>query len=286
MDESKTACRPGFLPVPILVAVIMVLAVMAIHWRTSEAQEGVAYDNLCLEDAYGGKVNCTANDSGATNIEFISVTKPCQFVGDTATVRLLLTAVVGSPERYDIGHFLALDGNNAIDAGNSCYHSYLQPVSVDSNVTYSPTSGVGPFWQGSESRIDVCGDSQGNNNDITVLAPGAISFSTPTDITVLCQDSPDDPDGQVDIKIRASYKQANDSFCPDVTGAVPGTASKCGCSLFNLPFKPTGSKIGDVSAEPVLAPWLSIVALLLVFSLSASTVAVLLFRRGRDRDQE
>ncbi len=285
MDESKATRRSEIVPMPFLVAIIMVLAVMATHWRTSEAQEGVTYDNLCLEDAYGSKVNCTANDFGVTDIEFISVTEPCEFEGDTATVRLLLTAVVGSPERYDIGYFLALDGKNAIDSGNSCYHSYLQPVSVDSNVTYSPTSGIGPFWQGSEAKIDICGDSKGNNDDITVLAPAAISFSTPTDIEVLCQDSADDPDGQVDIKICASYKQANDSYCPGVAGAVPGTPSKCGCSLFNLPFDPTGITLSDVSAGPGLMPWLSIVALLLVFSLSASTIAVLLFRRGGDSDQ-
>ena len=99
MNDSKASRIPGLLPAPILVATIVLLAILAVQWRTSEAQEGVTYDNLCLEDAYGDRVNCTANDFGITRIEFMDVTQPCRFPGDTAKVRLLLTAAVGSPER-------------------------------------------------------------------------------------------------------------------------------------------------------------------------------------------
>jgi hypothetical protein len=265
MNEKKRRRPVIWILVAIMIGGILPILILVMTAQSVVAQEGVTYDNLCLEDAFGGNVNCTANDFGITDIEFIEVIDPCTYIGDTATVRMLLTADVGSPERFDIGYFLALSGTNAIDSGNTCYHSYLQPVSMDNNVTYSPTSGIGPFWQGSEAEVDICGDSEGNDVPI--------EFITPQIITIACLDSPDDPDNLVDINVCASYKQANDSFCPNVTGAIPGTASKCGCTLFNMPFDPTGITLADVTAESGGTPWLPLLAALLL--LVAATVLVI-----------
>lgn len=269
MNETKRRRPVMWVLAAILIGGLLPVLILVLSTQAAAAQEGVTYDRLCMEDAYGGSVNCTANDFGITSIEFLEVLDPCTFEGDTATVRMLLTAKVGSPERYDVGYYLAVSGTNAIDAGNQCYHSFLQPVSVDNNVTYSPTSGVGPFWQGTEASPDICGDSEGSDIDI--------EFITPDIITILCTDSPDDPDDQVDIHVCASYKQANDSFCPDVSGSVPGAPSKCGCTLFNLPFDPTGITLGDVSAESAQTPWLPLAAALLL--LVAATILVIRLRR-------
>ena len=242
----------------------------------SVAQEGVTFDTLCMEEAFEKKTVCTANDFGITAIEFIEVVDRCEFLGDTATVRVRFTAAVGEPERYDIGYFIVTSGTNAIDPGNVCYHSFLQPVSLDGNVTYSPTSGVGPFYQGDEVVDDMCGDSEGNNVDI--------KFETIDFITVQCLDLDGDPDGHVDVQVCASYKQANDSACTTIsgpTGAVPGAPSKCSCTTFNFPFTPTGITLGEISASETNRWLLPIVGVLLI--LAITTIVVLRKRTSAEQ---
>ncbi len=251
----------------IAISIVFSMIPLLILWfsaRPLSAQSPVLSDRNCLRDAYGSIVNCTANDFGITDIRFYSLSDPCTGPTDTATVKLLMTAAVGSPERMDIGYFVAVSGTNAIDSGNACYHSVLYPPSVDNNQTYSPTSGFGPFWQAStENPPDICGDSEGK--DIP------IEFVTLDDITIECKDS--NGNGLVDVHVCASYKQANDSNCSDVTGAVPGSPSKCGCSTFDLPFSPSGITIGRTSAEPSNLNLLPLVAGLSV-SIPITTFAI------------
>jgi hypothetical protein len=267
MEERKARRPVMWIAMAILSGGLLTVLLFVLSTGVSVAQEGVTYDTLCMDDAYEKKTVCTAKDFGITAIEFVEVVDRCEFEGDTAEVRVLLTAAVGEPERYDIGYFIALSGTNAIDPGNTCYHSFLQPV-YTGTVPYSPTSGVGPFYQGDEVVDDMCGDSEGNNVDLR--------FVTPDLITIECKDSPDDPDNNVDVQVCASYKQANDSACTSIsgpTGAVPGAPSKCACTTFNFPFTPTGITLGEISASETNRWLLPIVGVLLI--LAATTIVVL-----------
>jgi len=270
MEKRKTNRPIMWISMAIVSGGLLAVLIFVLGTGVSVAQGPTplpTHDDLCMEDAYEKKVVCTANDFGITDVEFIEVADPCEYIGDTATVRVLLTAGVGSPERFDIGYFIALSGTNAIDPGNVCYHSYLQPV-YTGTLPYSPTSGIGAFWQGSEATVDTCGDSEGNNVDIR--------FETVDYITIACQDNDNDPGGQVDVEICASYKQADDSFCGSIsgpTGAVPGAPSKCSCTTFNFPFTPTGITLGEISANATNRWLLPIVGILLI--LAATTIVVL-----------
>ena len=46
----------------------------------------------------------------------------------------VLVSADGSPDRYDIGLYLALDGGSAL-SGDSCFHDFLEPP-----LTAAPTS--------------------------------------------------------------------------------------------------------------------------------------------------
>jgi hypothetical protein len=214
-------------------------------------------DNNCIVAA-GGASNCTANDFGITNIELLTVLSPCTGPGSVATVTMRLTAMVGSPERYDVGYFISTDGSSDAINGSSCYHSFLQPLAADDNSNYDPTGGAGPFWQGEATDTsDICGDSEGNNQQIT--------FDTLESFGITCVDT--DNDGFVDVQACASYDNNQQNTCTGPAGAIPGTPSKCGCSIFNFPFTPTAVTLSDVSAsgnESAIAPLLAAFGILAV----------------------
>src|SRR5688572_16566781 len=81
--------------------------------------------NVCVRDYRSGAV-CTANDVRIEALTVVSVIEDCLtgVVGETEVVFEALVSSAGSPDRYDIGLFLALDGGSARD-GDSCYHDFL-----------------------------------------------------------------------------------------------------------------------------------------------------------------
>ena len=213
------------------------------------------FDNNCLLAA-SGLDGCTANDFGITNIELLNVVTPCTGEGTTATVSMRLTALVGSPQRYDIGYFINTDGSGDAINGTTCYHTYLRPLADDTNSNYDPITG--PYWQGEPTdTADVCADSEGSNVDII--------FDTLNTFDIACVDT--DNDGLVDVHACASYDNNQQNTCTGAADAVPGTPSKCGCTLVNLPFTPTAVTLSDVSAigdESAIAPLLAAFGILAI----------------------
>lgn len=71
---------------------------------------------------------CTANDVRIEALNPITVVEDCASgtVGETEVIFEALISADGSPDRYDIGLYLALDGGSARD-GDSCFHDYLEP---------------------------------------------------------------------------------------------------------------------------------------------------------------
>jgi len=185
---------------------ILVVAIPFYMPNTLLAQETRTGD-FCVEDLGGN--SCTANDLEVTGATVISTSDPCTFVGDFGTFEIDFTIGSGNAtERYDIGLYFAMDGGSA-KSGDSCMHT---------------TSSDGE---------DL--DMDGGVSDECLDTSSAVGLTSRETVTILCTDT--DGDSIVDpLSTCASWKQGNSSNldCSDVSGAVPGSPSKCNCSEIDL----------------------------------------------------
>ncbi len=181
--------------------------------------------NFCVQDFQPGAV-CTANDVRFEEFVQVSVLEDCP-TGDPNTAMILFQVRVsadGSPDRFDIGMFIALEGGSAL-TGDSCLHDYLDPpltetpVYGDVNGNGVPDIVDGPWWDEETDAGDFCGDMETNTEVLKTLVP----------ITIACVDNSVPPDGIVDISACASWDNNQQSTCSGVVGAFPGTNSKCSC---------------------------------------------------------
>ena len=156
---------------------------------------------------------CTANDFGVTSISNVVVLDDgCTSPTDTITVSGDIVVAPSNPARYDIGAYIATNGSDALDANQN-------GPQCDVYIIPAPST---PTDDG-----DSCGDYTGGNAPVSVFVAST---------TFKCSDvtGPGNvPDGFLDVQICSSYKQTSgttgDDACPDHTGAVPGTSSKCNC---------------------------------------------------------
>lgn len=181
--------------------------------------------NVCVRDFQPGAV-CTANDVRIQELTLVTLIEGCGdgTIGEAEGLFEVLISAEGSPDRFDIGIFLATDGGSARD-GDACYHDYLEPP-----LTATPTFGDANFdgipdlsanpWQ--EIDADQCGDIQTNTQ---VIKPMPVTrFS--------CTDS--DNDGFVDANVCPSWDNNAVTNCSSLSQAFPGTNSKCGCATVSL----------------------------------------------------
>ncbi len=185
--------------------------------------------NVCVRDYQPGAV-CTANDVRIEALEVVSVIEDCAsgVVGEAEVVMRTLVSSAGSPNRYDIGIFVALDGGSARD-GDSCFHDYLDPP-----LTPTPTLGdfntdgiadlVDAAWW--EGDTDSCGDIQSNTQIFKTLP--ALRFA--------CIDS--NGDGSVDAAVASSWDNNAVTNCSAVTDAFPSTNSKCSTGIVEFNISP------------------------------------------------
>ncbi len=202
----------------------VLLAAVAIAWAGVPLLAGGTppeFGNVCVQDFQGGAV-CTANDVRFESFVPVQVVESCP-EGDPSVATIVFEATVsadGSPDRYDIGFFIATDGLSALD-GDNCFHDYLDPP-LSTNPTYGDANlnGVpdivdGP-WQDLE-EVDECGDILSDTEVIKTL----VQF------TIACVDT--NKDGIVDLSACASWDNQVSDNCTGVTEAFPGTPSKCSC---------------------------------------------------------
>jgi hypothetical protein len=174
--------------------------------------------DLCIEEAAGQTLNCTANDVSIALILVEEIIDACEFEGDTAQVILQAQVSAGANERFDIGFYIATDGGDA--RTGTCERGFLTPVG-------SPTdedSGVGPY---PDLDGDVCGD-------ITQSATFLRDVNNGQPITIACTRSSEDP-SKVEINSCVSWDhQGNSLDCSGVEDTFPGTKSKCNCSTLTI----------------------------------------------------
>jgi MYXO-CTERM domain-containing protein len=247
-------------PLSSIAAVILVGAVLAVPSRAGAQESG----NVCVQD-YRPGATCTANDVRIEELIPILVTEGCN-EGEIGVVEVVFEALVsaaGSPDRYDIGMFVALDGNSAL-TGDNCYHDYLAPpvtstpVYGDRNLDGIPDVYDGPWWDGGRDA-DLCGDMETETQ----------VFKTFASIRLACVDQ--DADGAADVSVCSSWDNNMDTICGDVAGASPGTGSKCSCQTINFDFTPSAVSLRSLrvsSTGDAGAPWLAAVNLLALGTLA------------------
>lgn len=166
---------------------------------------------------------CTANDIRTEALNPVQIIEGCAdgVPGEAEAVFEALISAVASPDRYDIGLFVALDGGDA-RMGDSCLHDHLDPpLSVDPaygdhNLDAVPDIIDGPWW---DADLDACGDLESDTQ----------AFRSLTALRFACNDS--NGDGSVDIHVCTSWDNNLSTACNDLSGAIPGTSAKCGCGL-------------------------------------------------------
>lgn len=214
----------------ITIACLMAAVFWALTPRQANAQES---GNFCVQD-YAANSNCTAQDVRIKELRIVEVVKPC-YVEPVGYLDVIFEALVSSeksPDRYDIGMFLALNGGSAL-SGDFCYHDYLPPpltttpIYGDKNGDGVPDIDNGPWWDGENWPTDTCGDIQTNTQ----------IFHKTEKIRIACTDI--DSNGAADIHVCTSWDNQVKTGCTTVKDAFPGTPAKCGCSVINFDFTPT-----------------------------------------------
>ena len=210
---------------------------------TSHPAHAQEVGNYCVWDYQPGAV-CTANDVRIKELRIVQVIKPCN-VAPTGYLDVVFEALVsseGSPDRYDIGLFLAMDGGEAL-SGDSCYHDYLPPP-ITATPTYGDKNGDGipdidngPWWNGEPKAADTCGD---------ILASTQV-FRLTQSMRISCADI--NQNGRADISVCTSWDNNTGTNCNSVQQAFPGTKSKCGCTVIDFDFSPTALKEVSFSAS-------------------------------------
>ena len=263
----------------LVVMIFSVVGVAGLMVMPAYAQNG-EIGNVCVGD-YGG-VSCTANDVRLESLTLNSLIQGCTLStvdGQyymTATFNAQISAS-GSPDRYDVGFYLALDGGSAY-TGDMCYHGFLTGT-LSTNPPYgddypfgSPNMVSdtinGPWWDGGPSG-NICGDLASDTEAVLTLPP----------LRVPCVDG--NSNTASDIHVCTSWKNGNSGpqgTCTGVSEAIPGTGSKCGCTTLDFPFTTTAitsldAMAGGNSGTPI-APFAGIV-------LALATITLLTFSRRR-----
>jgi hypothetical protein len=252
-----------------LIALLVGLLVVAVP---SMAQGG-EQNGVCVETYTPGAV-CTAYDVRLKELVIVNLVNGCTEAPVGQMEAEFEALVEAAPDRYDIGFFIALDGGDAKAATGSCFHGYLDAITQPLNPTpvygdWYPASGgdgipdvynldpnFAGYWDGEpRDADDLCGDMEANTQVLKRLQ-GTLTLPC-TDLV----DAAGDPgaDGFVDVGVCASWDNNANTTCTNVTEAVPGTGSKCGCSRINLPNQPTLIDLVSFAATPqddgVLLAW-------------------------------
>ncbi|MBL4773467.1 MAG: hypothetical protein JKX98_07660, partial [Alcanivoracaceae bacterium] len=220
---------------------LLILTIFFITTVQAQGEDG----NFCVKDFRSGAV-CTANDVRIESLTVTSLIEDCNTgtIGETEVVFDTLVSAAGSPNRFDIGIFLAKDGGSARD-GDLCHHNYLSG-SLTATPFYGDVNGDmvsdltnGPWWDGAGDG-DTCGDIESNTQLIKTLP--ALRFQ--------CTDS--NLDGSVDISVCTSWDNNTGTACNVVSEAFPGTNSKCSCGSVELGIPPVYLTVTKSANTPVV----------------------------------
>lgn len=192
----------------------------------------VIQNTACIEDqpAYThGTIGCTANDIQLSS-PFVTVDKPCNFPGDTATLHVLFDLTSTAKSRYDISVWFSVDGDpngdgpaTGVDAQSCTVAGLPNNLPLNTDAVPAIQTNFDTDFDG-----DSCGDvsDSGENNDKTVniLTPQILQADLGM-FDLICNDS--NGDGLLDVPVIISWKNQANNDCTSSLQAVPQTSSKC-----------------------------------------------------------
>ncbi|MFC1622262.1 hypothetical protein ACFL13_02710 [Patescibacteria group bacterium] len=156
---------------------------------------------VCIEDAAGGDLNCTAGDVSIADVTSIDILDDgCQFVGDTVTFRATWEVQSTATQRYDIGLYFATEGQTNARTG-------------ECSVSTLPNDPVPPWYN---YDFDACGDIS-----------SSASVYPEIELTVVCLDT--DGNNLLDLPYCTSWDNQAGGVCSGPDDAIPSNKAKCYC---------------------------------------------------------
>jgi hypothetical protein len=200
------------------------LFVMLMIAQVHAAPTGGTSNTVCMEQAYGSALGCTANDVkivAARNI--IILDDGCKYPGDTVRFSANFQVESTATTRFDVGLWFAVDGDQNNDGA-----------------LLGQCIAATPFY---DDDGDFCGDIANGQN------PQYPEFT----ITTVCRAN---AQGWLLLPYCSSWRQpGGNSVCTTAAQAFPDVKSKCKCDKFFFveikvpPTGGTGSGVGDPHFE-------------------------------------
>jgi hypothetical protein len=178
---------------------------------------------VCVRNFSSG-ITCSGADVRILGSTPVAILEDCP-TGDPSTAEATLKLRVAAFQSgYDIGLFLSLNGSSAL-SGTQCLHDYLEPP-LDTSPVYGDSDGngrpdlSGVPWLNAEPFVpaDDCGDIASGTDDLKTLT-----------FRFACVDT--NGNGIVDISACASWSNGTSSTCPNISGAAPGSGTRCACDV-------------------------------------------------------
>ena len=174
--------------------------------------------DACAATRYGNDLNCSANDVNLTDIKLAPGSISSCVSGVPVSLDLDLTVNFASPDRWDVGIFIANDGKLPTKLPTN---GGASSCSVDVLPTTAPFLDLDGVPQGTN---DICGDGNSSINGGT-----GSGVKRMTDVTLPCYASPDSG-GKLFVPFVVSWdnqKSPVGNLCKSNAYPVPNTSSKC-----------------------------------------------------------
>ena len=162
---------------------------------------GGTADTVCMEEAFGSSLGCTANDIRIVSAQNITILDDgCQFSGDTVQFSANFVVQSSARTRFDIGLWFAVDGDQNNDGALTGQCTVATPYHNDDN--------------------DFCGDISDGFN------PQNPRFT----LTTVCKRN---VNGWLLLPYCSAWRQpGGNTVCSSAEQAYPDVRSKCKCDAF------------------------------------------------------
>jgi hypothetical protein len=198
------------------VAVLALAVAGGCDEQRSTVEQSVATTGVCMEDAAGFALNCTANDVRIAEATAITTVDgaPLDSCIEGTTFSFRATFLVdrsGGGSNFDIGLYFGTAGQGNARNG-TCGVNVITP--------FDPLTGLGStnFVQ-LDGAGDTCGDIDAAHDPQVVVVQVD---------DVLCKAG---ADGKLSLPACTSWRQSgSNGLCDGVEDAFPGSPSKCNCN--------------------------------------------------------
>ena len=168
----------------------------------------------------------------------------CAFPGDTTSFAATFIVELSAQERYDIGLYFAIDGDDTdgdgqLDGDGALFGECSVSTLPEVGSFTRPDGSTGDFVDldttckggGCPQPEDLCGDIDNANNPIFYDLSSTSNF-----VTTECIDP--DQNGKLNLPSCTSWRQSGaNEVCLDPSDAFPGSPSKCNCDPeFEVPI--------------------------------------------------